>query len=80
MASGLNLSPVNGNGSFVDYTSAAMGNLDSVFIIVSHPKLIDAPATGVMQYANFRRTGMNGGNYNTIVASINDLYDQLLMV
>jgi len=70
----LPISAVNGTGTFVDYLS--QGNLDSVFIIVSHPKLINAPATGVTQYANFRHNDPNGGNYNTMVASINDLYDQ----
>jgi hypothetical protein len=66
--------PVNGNGSFTDYLT--LGNIDSAFVIISHPKLINAPSTGVTQYANWRRNGFNGGNYNTIVASIEDLYCQ----
>ncbi len=73
-SSNLHITAVNGNGTFVNYLN--LGNIDSAFVIVSHPKLINAPATGVTQYANFRRNGFNGGNYHVIVASINDLYDQ----
>ena len=69
----LPIKAVNSNGSFVDYLS--LGNLDSAFVIISHPKLINAPAMGVTGYANFRHSG-SGGSYNTLVASINDLYDQ----
>ncbi|HEX7413645.1 MAG TPA: C25 family cysteine peptidase [Bacteroidia bacterium] len=64
----LNIKPVNGNGTFVTYPT-----LDSAFVIVSHPKLISG--VGVSQYKAFRNSPA-GGNYNVIVASIEDLYDQ----
>ncbi|MHB8403164.1 MAG: putative type IX secretion system sortase PorU2 [Bacteroidia bacterium] len=67
----LSIKPVNGNGTFVTYPT-----LDSAFVIISHPKLINAPSTGVMDYANWRHSGVGGGNYNVIVASVEDLYDQ----
>ncbi|MBS1646578.1 MAG: hypothetical protein JST67_04495 [Bacteroidetes bacterium] len=70
----LPLSAVNGTGLFVDYLT--QGNLDSAFVIISHPTLINAPSVGVSQYALWRKSGMNGGNYNVLTASIMDLYDQ----
>ncbi|MEO8762352.1 MAG: C25 family cysteine peptidase, partial [Bacteroidia bacterium] len=69
----LPITAVNGTGTFVNYL--AQGNLDSAFVIISHPKLINAPSVGVNQYAAFRSSAI-GGSYHTLVASINDLYDQ----
>lgn len=66
----LKITPVNGTGTFVNYPL-----LDSAFVIVSHPKLINLPSTGVSQYQAFR-SSVAGGNYHVIVASIEDLYDQ----
>ena len=65
---------VNGNGSFVDYTTQIA---DSAFVIISHPSLINANngASGVAAYKQFR-SSIAGGSYNTLVASIEDLYDQ----
>ena len=62
--------PVNGNGTFVTYPTP-----DSAFVIVSHPKLINAPSSGVSQYQAFRSSPA-GGSYHVIVASVEDLYDQ----
>ena len=66
----LSIKPVNGNGSFVDYTSS---NLDSAYLIISHPKLISG--TGIINYKNYRSSSA-GGHYNVVLASITDLYDQ----
>jgi hypothetical protein len=65
---------VNGNGLFVDYLSEIS---DSAFVIISHPKLINANngQSGVAAYKQFRSSAA-GGNYNTLLASIEDLYDQ----
>ncbi|HXD92597.1 MAG TPA: C25 family cysteine peptidase [Bacteroidia bacterium] len=70
----LNIKPVNGNGSFVDYLTQS--NLDSVYLIVSHPKLIgNGGNSGVDAYKTYRNSNA-GGNYNVVLASIADLYDQ----
>jgi peptidase C25-like protein len=70
----LKITPVNGTGTFVNYPI-----LDSAFVIVSHPKLINPPSTGgqsgVSQYQAFR-SSIAGGSYNVILASVEDLYDQ----
>ncbi len=72
----LKITPVNGTGTFANYAAPP----DSAFVIVSHPKLINPPSTGgqsgVMDYAQWRKNGVGGGNYNVIVASVEDLYDQ----
>jgi len=62
-------------GSFVNYFTS--GVQDSVYIIVSHPKLMyGAGLHGVNDYKNFRTSGLNGGNFNVVVASSEDLADQ----
>jgi len=64
----LNIKPVNGNGVFVNYLSQP--NLDSAYIIISHPKL-NASATAYKAY----RSGA-GGHHNVVLANSTDLYDQ----
>jgi hypothetical protein len=62
-------------GTFANYFTA--GVQDSVYIIVSHPKLMYTPGMhGVNDYKNWRTSGLGGGNYNVIVASSEDISDQ----
>ena len=70
----VNIKPVNGTGVFVDYLSQS--NLDSAYLIVSHPKLINASGgnSAVAAYKAYRSGA--GGNYNVVLASVTDLYDQ----
>lgn len=62
------LMQVNGTGYFTD---PAMTLVDSALVIVTHPLLMDA----AMQYANYRGMSLNN-RYNTIVADVEELYDQ----
>jgi hypothetical protein len=64
----LNIKPVNGTSVFVDYMQQ---NLDSAYLIISHPKLMTAAA----DYKTYR-SSITGGHYNVVLASIEDLYDQ----
>jgi hypothetical protein len=64
----LNIRPVNGTGTFVDYSTMAA---DSAYLIVTHRKLWNAAG----QYANYRRSSA-GGSYNVVMAEVSDLYDQ----
>ncbi|MCD6065362.1 MAG: hypothetical protein K0S33_188 [Bacteroidetes bacterium] len=64
----LNIRPVNGNGTFVDYSLQAT---DSAYLIVTHSSLLNA----TNQYANYRRSAA-GGSHNVLVAEIGDLSDQ----
>ncbi|MBV6484370.1 MAG: hypothetical protein KFKLKKLM_00868 [Flavobacteriales bacterium] len=62
-----NLFPVNSTGYFVDYSST----VDTAFIIITHPKLL----TEANAYANYRFTSFKNPQ-NSIVVSIDELYDQ----
>jgi hypothetical protein len=64
----LNIKPVNGNGTFVDYSSMSV---DSAYLIITHKKLWNAAG----QYANYRSSSA-GGSHNVVMAEISDLYDQ----
>ncbi len=62
------ITPVNGTGTFTD----PMANLpDSALVIVTHPKLMQ----GALQYAAYRETSPVN-RYNTLVADVEQLYDQ----
>jgi hypothetical protein len=60
--------PVNITGFFTDFS---LVNLDSAYIIITHPNL----QSGAQDYANYRSSPA-GGSHNTIVVTINELYDQ----
>jgi hypothetical protein len=62
------LTPVNGDGHFVDY-----GNMDpdSAFLIVTHRSLWN----GATAYANYRATGAPDPR-PTVLADVDELYDQ----
>jgi len=62
------LKPVRGTGSFIDYSSFAP---DSAFIIITHKSLM----SGAKAYASYRASTM-GGSHDTLVADIDDLYDE----
>lgn len=61
---------VNGTGLFTNFGSL---NLDSAYLIVTHPTLMTGSA--VTQYANYR-SSISGGGYNVVVAKVTELYDQ----
>ena len=60
--------PYNGTGNFTNYGAL---NVDSAYLIVTHPSL-NASSNN---YASYRSSSA-GGNYNTVVVNINELYDQ----
>jgi Peptidase family C25 len=62
------LNPVNSTGFFTDFS---LVTLDSAYIIITHPSLL----TGAQAYATYRNSPA-GGAHNTIVVTINELYDQ----
>ncbi|MFH1320028.1 MAG: C25 family cysteine peptidase [Bacteroidota bacterium] len=62
------LNPVSSSGYFRDYSDI---DPDSAFVIITHKSLL-AEAN---LYANYRST-IAGGSHNTIVADIDELYDQ----
>jgi hypothetical protein len=62
------LSPVNGTGYFTDYSDQAA---DSAMLIVTHASLMD----GAQQYKDYRRTNPYN-RYPTVLADVNELYDQ----
>lgn len=62
------LAPVNGTGLFPD---PGLDLPDSALVIVTHPSLMAA----AMQYASYRETNFHN-RYNTIVADVEQLYDQ----
>lgn len=64
------LSPVNGTGNFTNY-AAVPSSIDAALIMVYHKSL--EPVT--VQYANYRETSL-GGNYNTLIANVDELYMQ----
>ena len=63
------LHKVNGTGYFTNYVSQQ--TTDSAFVIIAHPDFLNEANA----YAQFRSSSQ-GGNFNVITASINDLYDQ----
>ena len=72
-----NIIPINRSstpGSFVNYLS--LGIPDSAYLMVSHPKLLYTNGVhGVIDYKAWR-SGFSGGNFNVVVASVEDLADQ----
>ena len=62
------LIPVNGNGSFTDFTASPV---DSLYIILTHVSLLNEAG----QYAMYRSSPAGGG-YNTLVVDVEQLYDQ----
>ena len=69
---------VNANNNYLTIPSIKKVDLTdyplSQYLIVSHSSLINPPSTGVTEYALYRST-VAGGNYKTVVADINKLYD-----
>jgi hypothetical protein len=63
---------VNGTGLFNDYSNSSLFNPEKALIMVYHPQLQSAS----LAYATYRSTDPNGGNYNVILANINELYQQ----
>lgn len=62
------LTPVNSNGTFTDYSLQAT---DSAFIMVTHPSLM----TVAQQYKTYRQS-IAGHSRNVVLADIHDLTDQ----
>ncbi len=62
------LTPVNGTGTFTDFSSM---NIDSALIFVYHPSL----ASSKDSYLSYR-SSMNGGGHNVLQANIEELYLQ----
>jgi len=60
--------PVNGNGDFTDYSS---NPVDSAYIILTHVSLLNEAGL----YALHRSSPL-GGNYNTLIVDVEQLYDQ----
>lgn len=53
---------------------------DSLFVIISHPSLarsVGSISNPVIEYAKFRNSTL-GGNYDTLVADVKDIFDQFL--
>jgi hypothetical protein len=64
------LTPVNGSGTFVDYSTLF---IDTAFVIITHPSLM----VEANDYAAYRLNPVAGNNpQNAIVFNIDDLYDQ----
>lgn len=62
--------PVNGSGNFTDYLA---GQIDTAFLIVTHPKLM----IEANDYANYRlNIGAGNNPQNAVVFNIEELYDQ----
>jgi hypothetical protein len=62
------LNIVNQNGKFTDFSNT---NIEEALILIYHPDLIAAS----VEYNNYRKS-IQGGNYNTILANIEELYLQ----
>ncbi len=66
-----NINPIN----FTDFSQTAnQGN----YIIISHPSLHTGTTNWVQTYADYRSSA-EGGNYNVVVADIEELYDQFAL-
>jgi hypothetical protein len=61
--------PVNGTGQFTNYSNV---NTENALIMVYHPALQAAS----VDYATYRATHPNGGNFNVVLANVNELYLQ----
>ncbi|MGM0478646.1 MAG: C25 family cysteine peptidase [Bacteroidota bacterium] len=59
------LAPVNGNGTFTDYSA---GNVDDAYILIYHESM----TTSASEYANYR-SSPQGGNYNVVMCEVGDL-------
>lgn len=64
------LSPVNGNGNFTNFLTLPNG-IEEALLFVYHPKLYSS----TLNY-EAHRTSAAGGNYNVVMANINELYQQ----
>ena len=64
------LEAVNGNGSFVDYSTLEYRNSD--YLIITHSSLWNE----AQQYAQYRRTQGYPQLFNPVVVNIDDLYEQ----
>ncbi|MBN8702495.1 MAG: hypothetical protein J0M08_05495 [Bacteroidetes bacterium] len=60
---------VSNNGTFTDFTQLAV---DSAYLIVTHKSLLSE----ANNYKQYRSMDPNGGNYNVVVADVDELYDQ----
>jgi len=68
----------NANNNYLSVPSIKKVDLTdyplSQYLIISHTSLINAPSTGIAEYAAYR-SSLQGGNYKTVVADINNLYN-----
>lgn len=62
------LTAVNGTGQFTDFSAISS---EESLLMIYHPLMQAATAN----YANYRSSG-SGGGYNTVLANINELYQQ----
>ena len=62
------LSPINGTGSFTDYSSY---NFEEAYIIISHKNIW----TSATEYATYRQS-VAGGSHNVVLLDIDELYHQ----
>ena len=62
------LEAVNGTGNFIDYSNISF---ESASVLISHPLLWN----GAQAYADYR-SSVAGGNYNTVLVDVNELYLQ----
>ena len=60
-----NITPINSTGFFTDFSQI---NPATDFLIVTHPNTLD----GALSYANYK----NSKGFTSVVANINELYDQ----
>jgi hypothetical protein len=63
------LTPVNGNGFFTDFSQLST---EKALLMIYNPIFQSAS----VDYAAYRNSDPNGGNYNVILANINELYQQ----
>jgi hypothetical protein len=64
------ISPINGNGTFTDYTAL---QTDTAFVIITHSSLMQE----ANNYANYRLNTLAGNNpQNAIVFDVDEMYDQ----
>ena len=62
------LTPVNGTGNFTDFLA---NGAEGALMMVYHPNLLSAS----VNYKNYRESNA-GGNYQTVFANVNELYQQ----
>jgi len=65
-----NISPINGTGYFTNFLTLPSG-IEDALLFIYHPSLL----ASTLDYAAFRSSN-TGGNYNVIMANINELYQQ----